>query len=225
MKVLFYVLSLLCSSILIANPNQSYQIRKTTDFEIKGNGKDKSWDMAEWLYLDSKDSTLITKVKLMYSERGLYVLFNNQDKQITATKTENFSDLWNEDVVELFLQPVLDLPIYFEYEISPLNKYLLLLVPHYQGQFQGWKVWRGDNQPIGIVSKVNVLSTQNWIAEVFIPYELLKPLVNQYPKSGDVWKGNLYRIDYDEDEVAFWSWKYVKDSFHQPEKFGLFFFE
>lgn len=227
MKVVLYVLSLLFSSILMASPNQSYQIRKTADFEVSGEGDNAAWNMAKWIYLKSTThSALETKAKIMYSEKGLYVLFNNQDRKITATKTEDFSDLWNEDVVELFLQPVLDLPLYFEYEISPLNKHLFLLVPNHQGKFQGWKVWRAEaSKPAKIVQKVRISPTNNWRAEIFIPYDLFKPLVNQHPTSGDVWQGNLYRIDYYEIEATYWSWKPVKGSFHQPETFGLFYFE
>ena len=36
-----------------------------------------------------------TRVKLLYSETGLYVLMNGSDTRITATMTEDFLDLWN----------------------------------------------------------------------------------------------------------------------------------
>ena len=34
------------------------------------------------------------KVKVVYSQTGLYVLMNGSDKKVTATITEDFADLW-----------------------------------------------------------------------------------------------------------------------------------
>jgi len=64
-----------------------------------------------------------------------------------------------------------------------------------------------------------------WRAEVFVPYELLKPLQNVPPKPGTRWRANLYRMDYDGDKDAAWDWARVGPSFHEFEKFGVLVFE
>ena len=63
------------------------------------------------------------------------------DRKLTATMNEDFMDLWNEDVFEVFLWTDERHPIYFEYEISPLNQELPILIPNFGGQFLGWRPW------------------------------------------------------------------------------------
>jgi hypothetical protein len=53
----------------------------------------------------------------------------------------DFLDLWNEDVVEAFFWTDESNPIYFEYELSPLNYELPILVPNNKGKFLGWLPW------------------------------------------------------------------------------------
>ena len=49
---------------------------------------------------------------------------------------------------EVFLWPDERDPIYFEYEISPLNRELPILVPNLGGKFLGWRPWHyeGDRK-------------------------------------------------------------------------------
>jgi transposase InsO family protein len=51
------------------------------------------------------DPSLETRVKLLYSRKGLYVLMNAADRKVTATFRDDFENLWTEDVFEVFLWP------------------------------------------------------------------------------------------------------------------------
>ena len=64
-----------------------------------------------------------------------------------------------------------------------------------------------------------------WKTEVFVPYELLRPLQNVPPKSGTRWRANFYRVDYDDGQSTSWDWARVGRSFHEFEKFGTLVFE
>ena len=64
---------------------------------------------------------------MVYSSTGLYFLMEGTDRKLTATMNEDFMDLWNEDVFEVFLWTDERYPAYFEYEISPLNRELPIL--------------------------------------------------------------------------------------------------
>ena len=44
-----------------------------------------------------------TQIKVLYSNTGLYFLMEGTDKTLTATMSEDFMNLWNEDVFEVFL--------------------------------------------------------------------------------------------------------------------------
>lgn len=230
------VLTYLIPTLSFAQGNDSTRllIKRTTDFQISGAGDNQHWIYADWVTLPIQTSAgraLETSVKTLYSDTGLYFLFRCDDQKLTATIQEDFGALYTEDVVEVFLWPDTSVPIYFEYELSPLNYELLILVPNLNGRFQGWKPWRTQNSPQtqhatsvqGVEKKSNATIT-GWTAEFFIPYALMKPLVSAVPTSGTIWRGNMYRIDYDRGYQT-WSWQKTGGSFHEFDKFGLFVFE
>ena len=39
------------------------------------------------------------RLKALYSAKGLYVLFDGEDRKVTARFTNDFEDLWTEDVM------------------------------------------------------------------------------------------------------------------------------
>lgn len=205
------------------------RIRQTTDFTVNGLGDHANWTKTDWVPITVQESAgraLGTMVKLLYSEAGLYFLFQADDEQLTATILEDFGALYNEDVVEVFLWPDPSVPIYFEYELSPLNYELPILVPNVNGKFLGWKPWHyaGSQRTQHATSvqggkKKSNAPIKGWIAEFFIPYKLMNPIVTTPPKPGTVWRGNLYRIDYDRGYQT-WSWRKTSGSFHEFAKYG-----
>jgi predicted TIM-barrel fold metal-dependent hydrolase len=210
-------------------------VKTTDDFEVTGDGRAAAWQKAEWqpLRRRTKDGAPYeTRIKVLYSKRGLYVLADAADRKITATIKEDFKDLWTEDVFEAFLWPDERQPLYFEYEISPLNVELPILVPNLDGKFLGWRPWhyegarktrKATSAQGGELKSGGAVS--GWKAEVFIPYELLTPLQNVPPKAGSRWRANFYRMDYDDGKTTSWDWAPVGPSFHEFEKFGTLIFD
>jgi len=205
-------------------------VKRTTNFDISGKGDASEWNSADWIQMTKRKGSADygTRAKLLYSDTGVYGLFSCQDKKITATFKEDFADLWTEDVIEIFLWPEESMPIYFEYELSPLNHELPILVPNMEGDFLGWKPWHyeGERKTRHAVhiSRDSRGNTSEWTAEFFIPYALLKPLKNVPPKAGSEWRVNMYRVDYDQQYTS-WSWKPVQTNFHDYERFGVIRFE
>lgn len=206
------------------------KISHTSDFEISGDGSSKSWDKAAWTDLPQRKKSAVnysTRVKLLYSDKGIYTLFWCEDEKITATLTEHQADLYNEDVVEIFFWTDENHPIYFEYELSPLNYELVLMVPNMKGKFLGWIPWHyeGDRLTRHATKVIKEGGkTKGWYAEFFIPYTLLSPLNNVPPVKGIRWRVNMYRIDYDND-IATWSWQSTRVNFHDIESFGTLLFD
>ena len=211
------------------------RIRQTEDFTINGRGDASAWKQAAWepLHLRTADGHQYrTRVKMLYSQTGLYVLMEAEDRKITATMKEDFLDLWNEDVFEFFLWPDERHPVYFEYEISPLGYELPILIPNFGGEFLGWRPWhyegeRKTQKATTVVggSKRSGARITGWKAEVFVPYDLLKPLQSVPPKPGTRWRANFYRVDYDDGKSTSWDWARVGKSFHEFDKFGTLIFE
>lgn len=210
-------------------------VKRCDDFEVTGDGKNPAWEKTQWIPMQLRSGAAhkyATRFKILYSSSGLYVLFDGEDQRLTATKREDFLDLWTEDVYECFFWTDERHPVYFEYEISPLGFELPILVPNFDGKFLGWRPWlagptrstrKATSVRGGEVKPGSMI--EGWTAEVFIPYELLKPLANVPPKSGSTWRANFYRMDYDNNGHSGWDWARVGPSFHEYEKFGLLRFE
>ena len=228
------LLTLAYSVLSQTNSSEALKIKPTDDFEISGDGTNKAWNAAEWnsMLSSENDESRKTRFKILYSNTGIYFLFHNEDKLLTAAMTKDFDRLWLEDVNEVFLWTDTTATIYFEYEISPLNYELSILVPNFDGKFLGWLPWEyeGPRKTKHLTSTVGGEKKTGskidaWYAEFFIPYALLNPLPNVPPKKGMVWRGNMYRIDHDNKKTARWSWRKTDSNFHQYSKFGKLIFE
>ena len=206
-------------------------VRPVDDFEVTGAGDNAAWKSAEWTPLQRRQADghpYDSRFKVLYSKTGLYFLMEGTDRKLTATLTEDFQHLWTEDVFEVFLWPDERWPVYFEYEISPLNRELPILIPNFGGQFLGWRPWdyekdRATRKATSIIGglKQTGASIQGWRAEFLIPYALLRPLQNVPPKPGTKWRANFYRMDHDDGKTTQWDWARVGPSFHEFEKFGV----
>ncbi|MCG3154283.1 MAG: hypothetical protein DKINENOH_00877 [bacterium] len=211
------------------------KINSAPDFELSGDGSSPQWETAEWVDLPQRKifgEAFATRIKILYSTTGIYFLFDCEDRRLTATLREDFLDLWNEDVVEVFLWTDESFPAYFEYELSPLNYELPILVPNNKGDFWGWRPWHyaGERLTRHATSvrggeKQSGAAIAGWRAEFFIPYALLKPLGNVPPRPGTRWRANFYRCDYDSGGMATWEWQAIDFRFHEYEKFGTLIFE
>jgi hypothetical protein len=125
----------------VAQAKIDHVVKRTSEFELKGDGTSPEWSKASWLPLPKRKGTATyeTRAKLLYSETGIYGMFECSDTKIIATMKEDFADLWKEDVIEIFFWTDESTPLYFEYELSPLNYELPILVPNFGGDF-----WDGD---------------------------------------------------------------------------------
>jgi hypothetical protein len=209
-------------------------VKPAQDFDVTGTGEHAAWQQAEWTALrrrQPESHPYESRFKVLYSTTGVYFLMDGTDRKLTATMNEDFMDLWNEDVFEVFLWTDERQPVYFEYEISPLNYELPILIPNFGGQFLGWLPWHydGTRKTRKATSttggpKKSQASIQGWRAEFFIPYALLRPLQNVPPKPGTRWRANFYRMDHDDGRSTQWEWARVGKSFHEFEKFGELLF-
>ena len=208
----------------------TWVVKKTKDFVLNGNGNATEWNATDYLELPKRRNGAMdykTKMKILYSETGIYCLYQSEDKKITSTIKADFEDIYNEDVVEAFFWPEESSIIYFEYELSPYNYELPILVPNYNGKFLGWRPWHYEgNKKTRHAATINKEGDNvvSWTAEFFIPYKLMEPLQNMPPKKGMKWRANFYRIDYDKGST-YWSWRPTRKNFHDYESFGTILFD
>ncbi len=210
-------------------------VRKCNDFLVNGKGDNAEWEKTKWTALNKINEggkNYESKFKILYSSTGLYVLFSGEDDKITSSYKNDFDNLFNADVFEVFFHPDLSENIYFEYEISPLEKELVLLILNRKGKMGGWIPWHYEDKN-KTIKKVNInggpmesgASIKSWTAEIFFPYKLLNPLLNVPPVSGMRWNANFCRLDYDTGTQYLWSWSPVEKSFHEFKKYYSLQFE
>ena len=209
-------------------------VARTPDFELTGSGTAPEWDAAEWLPLTPVEGAApyTTRAKALWSATGLYFLFDCPDHRLTCSMADDFDDIYNEDVVEVFLWPDEGQVLYFEYEISPLGVELPILVPNREGVFMGWRPWHYEGErrvrratAVRGGGKAPMAEVEGWTAECFIPFALFKGLGNVPPRPGVRWRANLYRIDYDELPATHWAWSPASGAnFHNVRGFGTLLF-
>lgn len=232
--LLSVVIAFLQSSAQENRELATMDISPTADFEITGTGSSPEWSMSDWNPIPQRTNTQLkydTAVKVLWSETGIYFLIRCNDKKITATMKADNLNLWEEDVVEVFLMPDENYPLYFEYQLSPLNYELTLLIPNLEGNFLGWLPWKYEGNrktkhktSIQSTDLENKKAVTSWMAEFFIPWKLMEPLVSDPPAPGTKWKANIYRLDYDEGITRF-SWNPTDKNFHEPQNFGTIIFK
>lgn len=211
-----------------------FLLTKTRDFAVTGDGSYPGWNEAQAYALTKVggEHSFSTSVKGMYSETGLYFFMQCEASGLHCDFEEDMADLYEQDVLEIFLQPQADRSVYLEYEISPLDKELPLMVSNMAGPFCGWlpfhytggrrvrhktAVYGGEKAPHAPV--------QAWSAEVFIPFALFEGVLPNIPQEGQQWRGNVFRIDYTGGQPSRMAlFPECGVEFHDYEKFGAMIF-
>jgi hypothetical protein len=217
---------------------EPWLVKKCNDFTIDGKGSSPEWNKTQWqkftiLQKDGLDQE--SKSKVLYSDKGIYVLFSGVDSKITTKDYKDYEEIYDGDVFEVFFHPKDDQPQYFEYEVNHFEKELTLTLARSKGNTVAWSPWHYEyNQRQIVQRKVNIVGgkreigagIQSWTAEVFFPNEIFRLMPGTPPHSGDVWRAHFCRIDYDSGKALEWSSSpAIKKSFHELENFGSIKFE
>jgi hypothetical protein len=169
------------------------------------------------------------------SDKGIYLLFQGEDKRITTKDYKDFQNIYDGDVFEVFFHPDTSRLLYFEYEINHLGKELILILSRTPGNTLAWTPWDYEYVRHPQIKKaVSVIggerkpgaSIASWSAEIFFPYSVFNFLPLTPPKSGTRWNANFCRIDYDNGKEIEYSWSpTITKGFHQLEQFKPIQFE
>lgn len=156
-----------------------------------------------------------TSVRAVWDAAELRLLFSVEDTHVWATLTERDGPLWEEEVVEVFLDPFGDLESYYEIEVNPLNAVLDLVLRRNRSGYVKDFAWRCD----GLRTAATKTAT-GWSAELAIPFLSLSDAA---PQVGDRWRVNFCRIDRPPGVPrALTAWSPTgRASFHTPERFGV----
>lgn len=211
-------------------------VPRVVDFSVTGDGANPAWVRAAWLPLTRVGglSTYATRAKILASDNGVYFFVDCEDRKLTCENRRDNDNLFLDDVVEVFIWPDERQELYFEYEISPLNAELPILVPNHRGSFHGWLPWhyegarrtRRESSVRGGPKEAGAAVT-GWSVEFFIPFNLFKGLGNVPAGPGTKWRANIFRLDHDaRPQTSHWAWcTDTGTNFHDFRNFGVFEFE
>lgn len=156
-----------------------------------------------------------TELRVAWNSQELRVLFHCVDVEPWATLTARDAPLYQEEVVEVFLDPVGDLEGYFEIEVNPLNTVLDLVLRRNRSGYVKNFAWNCD----GLETQVRQ-ATGSWAAELSVPFAAVTP---ELVRPGDRWRVNFCRIDRPRGrarELTAWSPTGIP-LFHVPSRFGV----
>jgi hypothetical protein len=170
--------------------------------------------------------------RALWDETALWARFDVRDDRPWHTRTHRDDHLWEEEVVEIFLDPTGRGRDYAEVEISPANVVCDLIVRSPWPALDSDPEWVWD----GLESRVAIAAPDAeghvcWTALARLPWDGLRSLgpdaaARIVPREGDAWRVNVFRIKRPhgpaapEQDVVYAGWSVpAGPSFHDPAAF------
>ena len=231
-KILLLAISFCLSALTIlgqATPRlPTYEVRRTaTPIKVDGKLDDAAWTIAPTVgefvnNSDGSQSQYKTEARVLYDDNFLYFSFRCADDNIWSTMKRRDEHLWEEEVVEVFLQADPGQPSYIELEVNPLGTMLdiYLLGARKPLHYESWnsEKLQWAVQVDGTVDGKG--GDHGWTCEIALPMEDIVTAPHRPPQPGDRWRMNLYRGEQLPKPAALaWS-PTLQDDFHIPKRFG-----
>ena len=205
-----------------------YQVgRIAGPIKVDGKLDDTAWKKAPLVgdFVNNSDgspSAYKTEARVLYDESFIYFAFRCADDNIWATMKRRDEHLWEEEVVEVFLQGDPNQPSYIELEVNPLGAMLdiYMLAARKPLHYESWnsEKLRWAVQVDGTVD--GKPGDREWTCEIALPLEDVVTAAHNPPRPGDRWRMNLYRGE-QRPTPANLAWSpTLRDDFHIPQRFG-----
>jgi hypothetical protein len=188
------------ATIVAAQPADlpTYAARQAIDpIRVDGSLDEATWALSPRvgemrpIHAPDRRPAFPTEAAVTWDATHLYVAFACTDPEPWARQTSRDARLWEEEVVEVFLDPDGDGREYAELEVSPTNVVVDLLSPAPRAGGAGARRW----DIVGLQTAVR-RHAAGWVAEMAIPWTSLAGAgVTTAPRPGDQWRLGLYRIE------------------------------
>jgi hypothetical protein len=166
--------------------------------------------------LDGAEPQQRAWARAAWSAEEWRILFECEDRDPWATLTARDAPLYQEETVEVFVDPMGDLEVYYEFETNPLGALLDIVFRRSRSGYKG--DWRWNCKELKAATR---RTEQGWNAEIAIPFSAIASM----PVTGTIWRANFCRIDRPARdgslprELTAWS-PPRRETFHTPERFG-----
>lgn len=214
--------------------------RAETPIVIDGDPKDAAWERASALQLTDavrgEPGRFATMVRILYDRDYLYLLFTCEDDYAWGTVSDRDGPIWDEECVEVFVNPGEAHHQYYEINVSPKNVIYDSVILNNRtparpdAEFIGFPRWDAAGLKTGVAVEGNLDEpggVAGWNAELAIPHSVLFGAANNPPRPGDFWRINFYRIDTPDNGVReHYAWSATgRNAFHLPWRFGVLAFQ
>jgi len=215
-----------------ASATHHYTLKRTASpITVDGRLDEPVWSKAEPIKLVEKNGgkpKQVTTARMLWDEAYLYFAFDCEDTHIWSTLNKRDEPLYNEEVVEVFIDADGDKLGYVELEVNPLNTLWDGFILNFGSRRVGILAWNS----LDIKWAVHLEGTLNdpsdkdkgWSVELALPLRDIYTAPNTPPKAGDRWRVNLYRIDLPDGAGKpgdYSAWSPVSGrTFHDPDRFG-----
>jgi len=204
------------------------EVSKTSSpIKIDGKLDEPAWVAAQEVKLvdpvNGAQVTPVTSMKVLWDEQNLYVAFESEDDNLMCTYTRRDDPLYDQDAVEVFLDPDGDKKNYYEFEVCPSNQVFDSFLAEYRRNKNDWT--SGMKSAVVIDGTLNNSedTDKKWTAEIAIP---VKDIGVSSIKEGDKWKANFFRLDTAKAGRKSYSWSPPRNNdFHNLERFGEIIFK
>jgi hypothetical protein len=217
-----------------------YECRRVPNGSIRVDGKldDPGWQsiqtVGDFILADGYGpAARQTEAWMCWDDAYLYISFACDDPDIWGTMFDRDDPIYEEEVVEAFIDPDSDLTCYYELQTSPHGTLFDAIIHNPTGlrrDMKGDTSWTCEGWLVGVQVDGTLDNRgdldKGWTVEWAIPFASLTGAPNTPPKDGDTWRINLYRIDRTPTpEFGCWSPTLeVPPNFHVPTRFGIIVF-
>ena len=162
---------------------------------------DAAWKAAQPVVLrgsfDGRPAQLRTEARLVYDDAALYVAFDIEDPDIWGTLKQRDDPIYEQEVVEIFLDANADGRTYNELQVSPHN---VIFDAYFPARRQGMdKTWDSEMKTaLKVRGTLDDASDRDegWTVEMRIPFARLAEVPHVPPQKGERWRFNLYRLEH-----------------------------
>ena len=163
-----------------------------------------------------------TSFRIMWDDENLYVGYDAPDDHLHCTHTKRDEPIYEQDAVEVFLDPDGDGKNYYEFQVCPAGTIFDSFLPAYRKNQNEWNAT--------LQAKVVIDGTLNnkddvdagFTAEFAIPFKDLTNAPSTPPKAGEKWKANFFRLDDAKGGKKAWAWSPpMNNDFHNLKQFGV----
>ena len=196
------------------------------------------WDVR---YIDElQPQTYPTEARMLWDAENLYIFFLATDPDVWSTLPNRDDSLWDEEVVEIFFDPVGKALDYAEIEVNSRNTIVDLLITRTPSRksFFEWSPQLYTAVQVGGTLNDPEDTDQYWSMELAMPWKALITDISDVigdrslpPLDGDMWRFNFYRYERIRENgeetgtIEYSAWSPTGASFHVPERFGLVTFK